>query len=201
MSAPKEALLKPINNLQYCKWTYTISPSSCNVGDEWSFCEASAVAAPWGSRTYEWLIKRSLGATALYQEQRGETHKLNQPLLRPLRRCRYYKCIIYSALYLIYTKLIYIVPAGERKVSSGFIEPALKWINNVWIFILGSLFLSKPFLHLSSFLVSHSAPPFMFALEFPTFFFFFCTFCAFLVFKHYVSTVFDRDNYRSYIKV
>ncbi len=52
LSAPKGALLQTINNLQYCKWTSAISPSSFDVGDEWFFCEASVGAAPWGSRTY-----------------------------------------------------------------------------------------------------------------------------------------------------
>lgn len=116
LSAPKGALLQTINNIQYCKWTSAIPPSSFDVGDEcFFFCEACAVAAPRGSGTYEWLIKRSLGATALYWEPRG----LNQPLPRPLPCCRYQKCIIYLSLFCIYTKLIYIDSCRQRE---GFIR-------------------------------------------------------------------------------
>ncbi len=79
----------------------------------WGKCCSSTVRLQ--NLQYECLIKRSLGATALYREPRG----LNQPLLRPLPRCRCQKCIIYLALFCIYTKLIYIDSCRRRE---GFIR-------------------------------------------------------------------------------
>lgn len=112
-------LLQTINHLHYCKWTSAISPSSFDVGDEWFFCEASVGAAPWGSRT--------CSMNGLLKDPSVLLH-CTKSLAGSINLCwGNYHAAGMSEMYNLPRLVLYLykahlqIPAGEGKVSSGFI--------------------------------------------------------------------------------